>query len=81
MRRSGAWLSKGDRLAALRDADEAVSLDPNDAAKYAVRAAVMRALDRNDDAIADLRKGLALKPEESRRRQMEGALEALGAKP
>ena len=35
MRRSEAWLKKGDRLAALRDADEAVNLDPNDAANYA----------------------------------------------
>ena len=54
---------------------------PNDAANYANRAAVMRALSRNDDAIADLRKGLTLKPNESRKRQIEGALRELGATP
>ena len=37
-------------------------------------AAVMRALSRNDDAIADLRKGLTLKPNDARRKQIETAL-------
>jgi len=41
----------------------------------------MRALSRNDDAIADLRKGLTLKTNESRKRQIEGALRELGASP
>jgi hypothetical protein len=41
----------------------------------------MRALSRNDDAIADLRKGMTLKPSESRKRQIEGALRELGANP
>ena len=54
---------------------------PNDPANYANRAAVMRALNRNDDAIADLRKGLTLKPNETRKRQIEGALRELGATP
>ncbi len=81
MRRSEAWLKKGDNIAALRDADQAVNLDPNDAANYANRAAVMRALNRNEDAIADLRKGLTLKPNESRKRQLETALRELGAAP
>ena len=81
MRRSETWLAKGDRLAALRDADEAVKLDSNEPTNYATRAAVMRALSRNDDAIADLRKGLTLNPNESRKRQLEGALRELGAAP
>jgi regulator of sirC expression with transglutaminase-like and TPR domain len=68
-------------LAALRDADEAVNLDPNDAANYAQRAAVMRALSRNEDAIADLRKGLTLKPNDARKKQLESALQELGAAP
>jgi len=45
--------------------------DPNDPANYANRAAVMRALNRNDDAIADLRKGLTLNPGASRKKQIE----------
>ena len=81
MRRSEAWLAKGDRLAALRDADEAVKLDPNAPVNYAARAAVMRALSRNDDAIADLRKALTLNPADARKRQLEGALKELGATP
>ena len=35
----------------------------------------------NDDAIADLRKGLTLKPNETRRKQMETALQELGVTP
>jgi tetratricopeptide (TPR) repeat protein len=81
MRRSEAWLKKGDNIAALRDADQAVNLDPNDAANYANRAAVMRALNRNDDAIADLRKGLSLNPNATRKRELEAALRAIGATP
>ena len=81
MRRSEAWLKKGDNIAALRDADQAVNLDPKDAANYAARAAVMRALNRNDDAIADLRKGLTLNPNANRKREIEAALKALGAAP
>ena len=41
----------------------------------------MRALNRNDDAIADLRKGLSLNPNATRKRQLEGALRDLGATP
>ena len=41
----------------------------------------MRALSRNDDAIADLRKGLTLNPSESRKHQLEAALRELGATP
>ena len=41
----------------------------------------MRALSRNDDAIADLRKALTLNPTDARRRQLEGALKELGAAP
>jgi len=78
---SGLILKKGDRLAALRDADEAVNLDPKDATNYANRAAVMRALSRNDDAIADLRKGLTLNPNETRKKQIETGLQELGAAP
>ena len=63
------------------NADEAVNLDPNDPANYANRAAVMHALKRDDDAIADLRKGLSLNPGESRKRQLEDALRDLGASP
>ena len=55
-----------------------MKLDPNEPANYANRAAVMRALSRNDDAIADLRKGLTLNPNESRKRQLEGALRGAG---
>ena len=44
-------------------------------------AAVMRALSRNDDAIADLRKGLTLKPNDTRKKQLETALQELGANP
>ena len=58
-----------------------MDLDPNDPANYATRAAVMRALGRNDDAITDLRKGLTFNPGAGRRRQMESDLDALGAKP
>ena len=81
LRRSEAWLKKEDRLAALRDADEAVNLDPNDPANYANRATVMRALSRNDDAVADLKKALSLNPNENRKNQLEGALRELGANP
>jgi tetratricopeptide (TPR) repeat protein len=81
MRRSEAWLNKGDKFAALRDSDEAVGLDPKDPANYANRAAVMRALDRKDDAIADLRKGLTLNPGAARKKQLETALQELGAAP
>jgi Tfp pilus assembly protein PilF len=81
MRRSEAWLKKGDNIAALRDADEAVRLDPDDIANYANCAAVMRALNRADDAVADLRKGLTLKPNASRKQQLEGTLRELGAAP
>ena len=42
---------------------------------------VMRALARNDDAIADLRKGLTLGPNEPRKKQIESALQELGATP
>jgi hypothetical protein len=41
----------------------------------------MRALSRNDDAIADLRKGLTLNPSEARKKQIEMALQELGATP
>jgi hypothetical protein len=41
----------------------------------------MRALDRNDDAIADLRKALSLNPNATRKRQLEAALRELGATP
>ena len=41
----------------------------------------MRALSRNDDAIADLKKALSLNPNESRKKQIEGALRELGAIP
>jgi len=41
----------------------------------------MRALNRNDDAIADLRKGLALSPNAARKSQLEAALRELGASP
>jgi len=64
-----------------RDADEAVRLEPNAPVNYAARAAVMRALSRNDDAIADLRKGLSLNPNATRKRQLEAALRELGATP
>ena len=40
----------------------------------------MRALNRNDDAIADLRKGLTLKPSATRKKQIEAALRELGAR-
>ena len=65
----------------MRDADEAVKLEPNAPVNYAARAAVMRALSRNDDAIADLRKALTLNPAEPRKRQIEGVLRELGATP
>ena len=81
MRRSDSWLKKGDTIAALRDADQAVNLDPKDPASYANRAAVMRALKRTEDAIADLRKGLSLNPNQSRKQQLETALQELGAAP
>jgi hypothetical protein len=41
----------------------------------------MRALNRNDDAIADLRKGLGLNPNAARKSQLEAALRELGASP
>ena len=41
----------------------------------------MRALSRNDDAIADLRKGLTLGPNDARKKQIETALQELGAAP
>jgi regulator of sirC expression with transglutaminase-like and TPR domain len=63
----------------LRDADEAVKLDPNAPANYVARAAVMRALSRNDDAIADLRKALTSSSTDARKRPLEGALRELGA--
>jgi tetratricopeptide (TPR) repeat protein len=65
----------------VRDADLAVNLDPKDPANYANRAAVMRALSRNDDAIADLRKGLTFNPNAARKSQLEAALRELGATP
>ena len=41
----------------------------------------MRALNRNDDAIADLRKGLTFNPNATRKRQLEAALKDLGVTP
>ena len=41
-------------------------------------ATVMRALSRNDDAIADLKKALSLNPNENRKSQLESALRELG---
>src|SRR4029078_3091351 len=62
-------------------ADEAVKLEPNEPVNYTTRAAVMRGLSRNDDAVADLRKALTLNPGEARKRQIESALRELGAAP
>ena len=73
----GGWRYQPER----RDADLSVNLDPKDSANYANRAAVMRALNRSEDAIADLRKGLSLNPNAVRKSQLEGALRELGATP
>jgi len=65
----------------LSDTDQAISLNGNEPANYLHRAAVLRALDRNDDAIADLRKALSLNPNATRKRQIEDALRDLDATP
>jgi tetratricopeptide (TPR) repeat protein len=81
MRRSEAWLKKGDNMSALRDADQAVALDSGDPANFINRGAVMRELGRNNDAILDYRKALSLKPDDVRRKQAEQALLDLGVQP
>jgi Tfp pilus assembly protein PilF len=81
MRRSEALLKKDDKLGALRDADQAVSIDGDDAGNYIARAAVMRALDRKEDAVSDLRKALSLNPSATRKRIIEDTLRELGETP
>ena len=80
LRRSQILLRKGDNRAALRDADRAVDIDGKDPANYIQRAAVMQALKRPKDAIADYQKALTLNVSDSQRGQAQAALKTLGAR-
>jgi Flp pilus assembly protein TadD len=81
MRRALAWLKKGDTAAALRDVEQAIELDPKDPSNLMSRGAVMKALNRTNDAIVEYRKAIQLRPDPDRRKQAEQALLDLGVQP
>jgi Tfp pilus assembly protein PilF len=79
LKRGEALQKLGKLSAAREDADRAVALAPERADAYLVRANVMTALGRRDDARKDYRKALDLTPSEDVRRRAEAGLRELGA--
>jgi Tfp pilus assembly protein PilF len=61
--RAQANLKKGEAAKGLLDIDRALSLDPDSAYVHHVKASILAALGRRDDAIAEYKKALALAPD------------------
>jgi Tfp pilus assembly protein PilF len=61
--RAQANLKKGLAAKALPDVEQALSLDPNDPFARDTRAHILAALGRRNEAIAEYKKALALKPD------------------
>jgi tetratricopeptide (TPR) repeat protein len=62
----------------MRDYDEALRLDPNDGLVLKNRGNVLRIIGKYAEAIADYRKALTLKVDDSIKKQAETALKELG---
>jgi tetratricopeptide (TPR) repeat protein len=71
-------MSKRQYDRAIKDYDEAVRLDPNEALYFKNRGNAFRVTGQYDRAIADYRKALTLKVDEPVRKQIETALKELG---
>ena len=61
--RAQANLKKGLAAKALPDIEQALSLDPNDPFAHDTRAHTLAALGRRNEAIAEYKKALAIKPD------------------